>query len=41
MEIIAFCYGLEAAWLVNPAIPVAAAAAHWAALQRPKWRRGV
>ncbi len=33
MEIIAFCYGLEAAWLVDPTIPVAAAAAHWAAQQ--------
>lgn len=33
MEIIAFCYGLEAAWLVNPTIPVAAAAAQWAAQQ--------
>ena len=30
MEIIAFCYGLEAAWLVNPTIPVADAAAQWA-----------
>jgi AcrR family transcriptional regulator len=30
MEIIAFCYGLEAAWLVNPTIPVAQAAAQWA-----------
>jgi AcrR family transcriptional regulator len=30
MEIIAFTYGLEAAWLVNPTIPVGAAAAHWA-----------
>lgn len=33
MEIIAFCYGLEAAWLVDPTIPVAAAAAQWAAQQ--------
>ncbi|WP_168221112.1 TetR/AcrR family transcriptional regulator [Actinomadura sp. WMMA1423] len=33
MEIIAFCYGLEAAWLVNPTIPVAEAAAQWAAQQ--------
>jgi AcrR family transcriptional regulator len=33
MEIIAFCYGLEAAWLVNPTIPVADAAAQWATLQ--------
>jgi AcrR family transcriptional regulator len=30
MEIIAFCYGLEAAWLVNPKIPVGDAAAQWA-----------
>jgi AcrR family transcriptional regulator len=30
MEIIAFTYGLEAAWLVNPTIPVGAAAAQWA-----------
>jgi AcrR family transcriptional regulator len=30
MEIIAFCYGLEAAWLVNPSIPVGAAANQWA-----------
>jgi len=34
MEIIAFCYGIEAAWLVNPAIPVADAAAQWAARQK-------
>lgn len=34
MEIIAFCYGVEAAWLVNPTIPVADAAAQWAAQQR-------
>lgn len=34
MEIIAFCYGLEAAWLVDPTIPVAEAAARWAAQQR-------
>lgn len=33
MEIIAFTYGMEAAWLVNPAIPVAAAAAQWASQQ--------
>jgi AcrR family transcriptional regulator len=33
MEIIAFCYGMEAAWLVNPTIPVAKAAAQWAAQQ--------
>lgn len=33
MEIIAFCYGLEAAWLVSPTIPVADAAAQWAAQQ--------
>jgi len=33
MEIIGFCYGLEAAWLVDPTIPVAAAAAQWAAQQ--------
>lgn len=33
MEIIAFCYGLEAAWAVNPTIPVAAAAAQWATQQ--------
>jgi hypothetical protein len=33
MEIIAFCYGLEAAWLVNPTIPVADAAKQWAAQQ--------
>jgi AcrR family transcriptional regulator len=33
MEIIAFCYGMEAAWLVNPGIPVGAAAAQWAACQ--------
>ncbi|MEO3826458.1 TetR/AcrR family transcriptional regulator [Actinomadura sp. B10D3] len=33
MEIIAFCYGLEAAWLVNPTILVADAAAQWAAQQ--------
>lgn len=33
MEIIAFCYGLEAAWAVNPTIPVADAAAQWAAQQ--------
>ena len=33
MEIIAFCYGIEAAWLVDPTIPVAAAAARWAAQQ--------
>lgn len=33
MEIIAFTYGLEAAWLVNPAIPVAAAAGQWASQQ--------
>jgi hypothetical protein len=33
MEIIAFCYGLEAAWLVNPTIPVGDAAAEWAAQQ--------
>ncbi|GII76372.1 hypothetical protein Sru01_13540 [Sphaerisporangium rufum] len=33
MEIIAFCYGIEAAWLVDPNIPVAAAAAQWAAQQ--------
>jgi AcrR family transcriptional regulator len=33
MEIIAFCYGLEAAWLVDPTIPVADAAARWAAEQ--------
>ncbi|MEU8222120.1 TetR family transcriptional regulator [Kribbella sp. NPDC048915] len=33
MEIIAFCYGLEAAWLVDPSIPVAEAAAQWAAQQ--------
>ena len=33
MEIIAFCYGLEAAWLVDPTIPVATAAAQWAAQQ--------
>lgn len=31
MEIIAFVYGLEAAWLVDPTIPVAEAAAEWAA----------
>jgi AcrR family transcriptional regulator len=30
MEIIAFCYGLEAAWLVNPSIPVGDAATQWA-----------
>lgn len=30
MEIIAFCYGLEAAWLVNPTIPVGDAATQWA-----------
>jgi AcrR family transcriptional regulator len=34
MEIIAFCYGLEAAWLVNPTIPVAKAATQWAREQR-------
>ncbi len=34
MEIIAFCYGIEAAWLVDPAIPVADAAAQWAAQQK-------
>ncbi|TWD82973.1 TetR family transcriptional regulator [Kribbella amoyensis] len=33
MEIITFCYGLEAAWLVDPTIPVADAAAHWATQQ--------
>lgn len=33
MELIAFCYGLEAAWLVNPAIPVGKAAAQWAQQQ--------
>lgn len=33
MEIIAFTYGLEAAWLVNPTIPVAEAAAQWASQQ--------
>lgn len=33
MEIIAFCYGMEAAWLVNPTIPVGKAAAQWAAQQ--------
>lgn len=33
MEIIAFCYGLEAAWLVDPTIPVVDAAARWAAEQ--------
>ena len=33
MEIIAFCYGMEAAWLMNPTIPVAEAAAQWAAQQ--------
>jgi AcrR family transcriptional regulator len=33
MEIIAFCYGLEAAWLVDPTIPVADAATRWAAQQ--------
>ncbi|WP_165494896.1 TetR/AcrR family transcriptional regulator [Actinomadura roseirufa] len=33
MEIIAFCYGLEAAWLVNPTIPVAGAAVQWAEQQ--------
>jgi len=31
--LIAFCYGLEAAWLVNPTIPVGKAAAQWAAQQ--------
>lgn len=40
MEIIAFCYGLEAAWLVNPAIPVAAAAAQWAAEQKAQMAKG-
>jgi hypothetical protein len=34
MGIIAFCYGIEAAWLVHPTIPVADAAAQWAAQQR-------
>jgi AcrR family transcriptional regulator len=34
MEIIAFCYGIEAAWLVDPTIPVAEAASQWAALQK-------
>jgi AcrR family transcriptional regulator len=33
MEIIAFCYGVEAAWLVDPTIPVADAAKQWAAQQ--------
>jgi AcrR family transcriptional regulator len=33
MEIIAFLYGMEAAWLVNPGIPVGAAAAQWAMRQ--------
>ncbi len=33
MEIIAFTYGLEAAWLVNPTLPVGPAAAQWAAHQ--------
>jgi AcrR family transcriptional regulator len=33
MELIAFCYGLEAAWLVNPAIPVGKAAHQWAEQQ--------
>jgi AcrR family transcriptional regulator len=33
MEIIAFTYGIEAAWLVNPTIPVADAAAQWASQQ--------
>ncbi|GAA4465767.1 TetR/AcrR family transcriptional regulator [Phytohabitans houttuyneae] len=40
MEIIAFCYGLEAAWLVDPTIPVAAAAAHWAAQQTKQLATG-
>jgi AcrR family transcriptional regulator len=34
MEIIAYCYGLEAAWLVDPTIPVADAATQWAAEQK-------
>lgn len=40
MEIIAFCYGLEAAWLVDPTIPVAAAAAQWAAQQTKQLATG-
>ena len=40
MEIIAFCYGLEAAWLVNPTIPVADAATTWAAQQTAQMAAG-
>ena len=40
MEIIAFCYGLEAAWLVNPTIPVADAATTWATQQTAQMAAG-
>lgn len=33
MEIIAFTYGMEAAWLMNPTIPVGSSAAQWASEQ--------